>query len=148
MTGENLEGDEAEEKGSEYQVGDNVVVKPVNKRCTSRWVEGVVTGIVSRSNVEVDGVPRHVLDIRRLVRSGDGGGNTAPGEPPNPGAGGGDPTADENGPRVLREESSDDETSDNEEEEEDQPREWVEVARPRRSTRTRRHPAYLDDYEW
>ena len=51
MTGENLECDEAEEKGSEYQVGDNVVVKPVNKRCTSRWAEGVVTGIVSRSNV-------------------------------------------------------------------------------------------------
>ena len=105
----------------------------------------MVTGIVSLSNVEVDGVPRHVLDIRRLVRSG---GRAASGKPLNLGSGGGDPGAEENGLRVLREESSDDETSDEEEEEEDQPRERVEVARPRRSTRIKRHRAYLNDYEW
>ena len=73
----------------------------------------MVTGLVSRSNVEVDGVPRHVLNIRRLVRSEDGGGCAASGKPPNLSSGGGDPGADENGLRVLREESSDDETSDN-----------------------------------
>ena len=51
---------------SKFSVGDPVVVKPMDKRCTSHWADGRVTGITSENTVEVDGVPRHVLDIRRL----------------------------------------------------------------------------------
>jgi transposase InsO family protein len=51
---------------SRYREGDLVLVKPVNARCTDRWRTGKVTGVVSESTVEVDGVPRHVLDLRGL----------------------------------------------------------------------------------
>lgn len=51
---------------SRFQIGDSVVVKPNDKKCTSRWRDGKVTGVSSENTVEVDGVPRHVLDIRRL----------------------------------------------------------------------------------
>ena len=44
--------------------GDRVWVKPPGARCTSQWDRGVVTKINSRHNVEVNGVPRHVCDIR------------------------------------------------------------------------------------
>ena len=125
-----------------------MVVKPVNKRCTSRWTEGVVTGIVSRNNVEVDGVPRHVLDIHRLVGNEDEEGRATSDAPSNLSSGRGATGADETGPRMFREESSDDETSGNEDEEEDQPREHVEEVRPRRSARVRRPPIWLGDYEW
>ena len=141
VSGETLEF-EAEKKDPGYQVGDSVVVKPVNKRCTSRWTEGVVTGVVSHNNVEVDGVPRHVLDIRRLVGNEDERGRVTSDTPSNPSSDRGATEADETGPRMFREESSDDETSGDEDEEEAQPRE------PRRSARVRRPPTWLGDYEW
>jgi len=46
------------------QVGDEVWVKPPNVRCTTQWGRGTVTATQSRNNVSVDGVPRHVLDVR------------------------------------------------------------------------------------
>lgn len=49
-----------------YRVGDGVLVKPPDGRCSSHWSRGRVSRLVSANNVEVDGVPRHVLDIRRL----------------------------------------------------------------------------------
>lgn len=58
--------EEQSEGHSKFSVGDPVVVKPADRRCTSRWTDGKVTGIKSENTVEVDGVPRHVLDIRRL----------------------------------------------------------------------------------
>ena len=103
--------------------------KPVNKRCTSRWTEGVVTGIVSRNNVEVDGVPRHVLDIRRLVNNEGEEGRATSDTPSNLSSSRGATGADETGLRMFRED-----------EEEDQPRENVEVVRPRRSARVRCPP--------
>ena len=36
-------------------------------RCTALWQNGVVTAINSRNNVSVDGMPRHILDVRRVV---------------------------------------------------------------------------------
>ena len=51
--------------------GDTVWVKPPGARCTSRWQTGRVTGVTSTNNVDVDGVPRHVLDIRRVFREDD-----------------------------------------------------------------------------
>ncbi|GAB1602550.1 uncharacterized protein LOC115217275, partial [Argonauta hians] len=32
------------------------------------WGRGIVTGVNSANNISVDGVPRHILDIRRLFR--------------------------------------------------------------------------------
>ena len=52
-------------------IGDKVVVKPPDGRCTSRWRMGMVTGVTSANNIDVDGVPRHILDIRRLFDSDD-----------------------------------------------------------------------------
>ena len=49
------------------KVGDEVWVKPPNARCTTQWGKGRVTDIHSKNNVSIDGVPRHVLDIRRMV---------------------------------------------------------------------------------
>ena len=48
------------------QVGDEVWVKPGNAKCTTRWMRGGVTQVNSANNVEVDGMPRHVLDVRRV----------------------------------------------------------------------------------
>lgn len=50
-------------------IDDEVWVKPPDVRCTSKWKRGRVTGITSKNNVEVDGTPRHILDIRRVVSS-------------------------------------------------------------------------------
>lgn len=47
-------------------VGDEVWVKPPQSRCTTKWKKGEVTSVNSANNVEVDGVPRHILDVRRV----------------------------------------------------------------------------------
>ena len=51
-------------EGGGYRVGDRVWVKPPLGRCDAKYSEGRVTGIVSPHAVEVDGVPRHVRDLR------------------------------------------------------------------------------------
>ena len=56
------------ELNDEFSVGDYVWVKPGDARCTTRWNRGQVTDILGRNNVEVDGVPRHILDIREIFR--------------------------------------------------------------------------------
>ena len=48
-----------------YSVGDKVWIKPSEACCTSLWNPGVVTKVNSEQNVEVDGVSRHVCDMRR-----------------------------------------------------------------------------------
>ena len=59
---------EGEGEGPEsVEVGEEVWVKPPNVRCTTQWGKGRVTDVHSRNNVSVDGMPRHVLDIRRVV---------------------------------------------------------------------------------
>lgn len=55
------------ETESPLVVGEEVWVKPPNARCTTSWKTGRVTQINSSNNVSADGVPRHVLDIRRMV---------------------------------------------------------------------------------
>ena len=45
-------------------------MKPKGGKCTSRWSLGRVTGVTSSNNVDVDGVPRHILDIRKLYDTG------------------------------------------------------------------------------
>jgi len=48
------------------QTGDSVLVKPPGARCTTQWRIGTVTCITPEGAVEVDGVHRHVGDIREL----------------------------------------------------------------------------------
>ena len=49
---------------SRYAAGDQVWVKPPNARCHTKFSPGMVTGVLSEQAVEVNGMPRHVRDIR------------------------------------------------------------------------------------
>ena len=60
-----------EDEVETIKLGDEVWVKPPHARCTTRWQKGIVTGLNSKSNVSVDGTPRHILDVRRVVRLDD-----------------------------------------------------------------------------
>ena len=50
-----------------YKVGDEVYVKPRTVTCTTRWPRGRVTSITDRGAIEVDGVHRHVADLRPVI---------------------------------------------------------------------------------
>lgn len=52
--------------------GDQVYVKPPRARCTSTWPVGTITEVLSDYRVEVDGVPRHVGDLRAVCPPSDG----------------------------------------------------------------------------
>ena len=68
----NSEIDDGQESNKRaYSVGDKVWVKPHGARCTSLWNPGIVTKVNSEHNVEVDGVPRHVCDMRRWADEGE-----------------------------------------------------------------------------
>ena len=60
---------ETSEGNDTYRVGDEVWVKPPQGRCDTRYGTGKVTGVISPHAVEVDGIPRHVRDLRG--RAGD-----------------------------------------------------------------------------
>ena len=62
-----------EEEAETVKLGDEVWVKPPHARCTTHWRKGLVTGINSGNNVSVDGMPRHILDVRRVVCLGGDG---------------------------------------------------------------------------
>jgi len=47
-----------------YIVGDAVWVRPPGNRCNTRFTRGTVTKVISDLAVEVNGVPRHVRDLR------------------------------------------------------------------------------------
>ena len=71
------------EGSRQYREGDRVVVKPPNARCDTRLSGGTVTKVNSPWNVEVNGVPRHIQDVR-LARSGTNEQEAAP-RVPQPG---------------------------------------------------------------
>ena len=50
-----------------YSVGDQVWVRDPSRRCDVPSSLGTVSRVVSAQNVEVDGVPRHVRDLRLVV---------------------------------------------------------------------------------
>ena len=54
------------ETSSEFSVGDRIFLKPPGARCSTRWEEGTVTKVNSKWNIEVDGIPRHASDLRRI----------------------------------------------------------------------------------
>jgi len=47
-----------------YRVGDAVWVRPPGNRCNTRFIRGTVAKVISDLAVEVNGVPRHVRDLR------------------------------------------------------------------------------------
>lgn len=49
---------------SGFRVGQRVFVKPGQSTCTTVWPEGRVTRVAADLQVEVDGVPRHIADVR------------------------------------------------------------------------------------
>ena len=53
------------------ELGDEVWEKPPNARCTTEWQKGHVTDIVSGNNISLDGMPRHILHLRPVVRPGN-----------------------------------------------------------------------------
>ena len=57
---------------TQLKVGDEVWTKPPDHRCTTLWKPGVVTRLNTPNNISVDGVPRHVLDIREAVSRTEG----------------------------------------------------------------------------
>ena len=59
--------EEKEAPKATVEVGEEVWVKPPNPRCTTQWKRGTVTKVNSENNVEVGGMPRHILDLRKVV---------------------------------------------------------------------------------
>lgn len=54
-------------------IGEEVWVKPPDVKCTSHWRKGTVTDVHSPNNLSVDGIPRHVLDVRRVILPSENG---------------------------------------------------------------------------
>jgi hypothetical protein len=50
--------------GNTFSVGDAVWAKPPGSRCTTQYAIGHVTKVISDQSVEVDGIPRHLRDLR------------------------------------------------------------------------------------
>ena len=50
------------------RVGEEVWVKPPDAKCTTQWGRGIATVMPSRNNLSVDGMPRHILDVRRVLK--------------------------------------------------------------------------------
>ena len=53
-----------------FVVGERVFVKPPDARCTSQWTRAQVTGVTSSTTVDVNGMPRHVADLRKCYEEG------------------------------------------------------------------------------
>ena len=53
-----------------YVVEDLIWMKSPGSRCTIRFKRGRVTGVVSQQSVLVDGIPRHVRDLRPALEMG------------------------------------------------------------------------------
>lgn len=55
------------DKALPIRMGKEVWVKPPGARCTTQWHRGIVTQVNSSNNISVDGMPRHVLDVRPVL---------------------------------------------------------------------------------
>ena len=42
-------------------------MKPPDTKCISQWKRGRVTDVYSANNINVDGIPCHVLDVKRVI---------------------------------------------------------------------------------
>ena len=59
--------DKPKQQQIRYDVGDWAWMKTPNGRCTSPYARGHVTGVISSQNVLVNGMPRHVRDLRPVI---------------------------------------------------------------------------------
>ncbi|XP_065654532.1 uncharacterized protein LOC136081163 [Hydra vulgaris] len=127
-----------------YRIGEKVYVRPADAKCTSVWKIGTVTDILTNTNIEIDGVPRHVRDVRIAPASNSSNASSkiVISE---------EVDSDESDLEDLdifatREEGTEETVVDAEEEADG--REIVDNLLPaiRRSTRERKKPTYLNDY--
>ncbi len=63
--GASVSQEETRTKGT-YDLVDKVFTKPEHSKCTTTWNEGTDADLAERGIVEVNGIPRHVADIRRI----------------------------------------------------------------------------------
>lgn len=61
------EEDQPADPSHHFSVGDRVWIRHPSRRCDTRSTEGTITRLVSNQNVEVDGMPRHVRDLRHAT---------------------------------------------------------------------------------
>ena len=137
-------------KSGAFAVGDEVWLKPAVPSCTKKWTPGVVTEVQSSHVVCVDGMPRHVRDVRKRHRTSDSsvtdGYSSDDDAYDHPEAGGQDEGSVDAG--------SDHRSGTDQPSERDDfqgagaPVENVESpeAMPRRSSRVRQPPRWMDDY--
>ena len=52
-----------------YEKGDVVWVKNPRVKCTTKYSTGRVTEVISPQSVKIDGMPRHVKDIRPVIQT-------------------------------------------------------------------------------
>ena len=52
-----------------YERGDVVWVKNPRSKCTTKYSTGRVTEVISPQSVKIDGVPRHVKDLRPVIQT-------------------------------------------------------------------------------
>ena len=62
-----LPPDKPKQQQIRYDVGDHIWMKTPNGRCTSPDTRGSVTGVINPHNVLVNGMPRHVRDLRSVI---------------------------------------------------------------------------------
>uniref|UniRef100_A0A5S6QCD8 RNase H domain-containing protein n=1 Tax=Trichuris muris TaxID=70415 RepID=A0A5S6QCD8_TRIMR len=75
VRGIDLANDDVRVPDCRYATGDHVWIKPPATRCDTQFDRGTITKILSDQAVEVDGVPRHVRDVRKQASSDEVQGN-------------------------------------------------------------------------
>lgn len=55
-----------------FRRGDRVYLKPPSARCTTQWTIGTVTRDEHQNVVEIDGIPRHIADVRLVQTQNTG----------------------------------------------------------------------------
>ena len=126
-----------------YQRGDLVWVRPPGARCDQQYGEGVVTGVISEQAVAVDGMPRHIRDLRHRTQQNRSGADpsTVSDDVPLLVTVDRDQGRDEEEPPTLPPAADPGERTD-----QPAPAAEAEGEHPARPERDRRHPAYLNDY--
>jgi hypothetical protein len=66
-----LPGSSRPNSSNPYKIGDSVYVKPANARCDTEWKTATVSNVVADTVVEVNGVNRHVADVRATSKMDD-----------------------------------------------------------------------------
>ena len=60
---------EPEVTRGKYEKGDVVWVKNPRGKCTIKYSTGRVTEVISLQSVKIEGIPRHVKDLRSVIRT-------------------------------------------------------------------------------